>query len=343
MSTSLKSYLTALLLLFPSSPLGYLFSLSTAYRWNLWLLPPSAPPVRDRTTGEQGESDGRGVRNHLDASLNSTTRWICRSPAFHNCRWSKMDVGRIPLDRKSKKCQRSHSEWIVLNLSGNVIFSSLRPKIFFLLLEECAGMTEISAYLAEAYFNITCSTELVLGHQEDWWDIQLLIIQGQIFGCPRRTDPLSHPSNSAPHTSANTAWSQEHAKTFSINRNTGHHPRLSDLASPKMWHLPPFLLYTCCIHNSASGPLPPGIASSLSLLPVSPSHILIPLHTSINRALQSAENHTVLNAAVVQLQWAATDLYHWIKCGWGEKPCVLKPGTSPTLLSFTPHFPWTDA
>lgn len=30
---------------------------------------PSAPPVRDRATGERGESDGRGVRNHLDDSL----------------------------------------------------------------------------------------------------------------------------------------------------------------------------------------------------------------------------------------------------------------------------------
>lgn len=154
-----------------------------------------------------------------------------------------------------------------------------------------------------------------------------------------------HSSSSYTHVTANTACSHEHAKTISSYRKAGHRPRGSDLAWPKMWHLPLFIVHMMHPQFCLSS-LPPIQHLLLSLLPSSPvslSHTLIPLHTSINRALQSAQSHTVLNAAVVQLQWAAIDLYHWIKRGQGEKPSVLKLGTSPTPLSFTPHFPWTDA
>lgn len=78
----------------------------------------------------------------------------------------------------------------------------------------------------------------------------------------------------------------------------------------KTRHLPTprffFFLYADCFHSSAPGrSRPSGVSSSLL-----PSHSLIPLHTSINRALQSAQSRAVLNTAVVQLQWAATDLNH---------------------------------
>lgn len=67
-----------------------------------------------------------------------------------------------------------------------------------------------------------------------------------------------------------------------------------------------FFRYAGCFHSPAPGYSRPSSISS----PLLHSHSLIPLHTSINRALQSAHSHTVLNTAFVQLQWAATDLNH---------------------------------
>lgn len=148
----------------------------------------------------------------------------------------------------------------------------------------------------------------------------------------------SHHSDT--HVTANTAWSQKHAKTINIYRKAGNHPRVSNLALPKMWHLPLFY----CTHAASTIlplvalPIPPSHAASPPLLP---SHPLIPLHTSINRALQSAQSHTVLNAAVVQLQWAATDLYHWIKRG--RKAERAKTRDEPHFAFFYPPFLWTDA
>lgn len=50
-------------------------------------------------------------------------------------------------------------------------FFPLSDQRCFFLLEECGGMTEISVYVTVAYFDINCSAELVLRHQEDWLDI----------------------------------------------------------------------------------------------------------------------------------------------------------------------------
>lgn len=86
---------------------------------------------------EQQESRKRVMGKRRETTwmprANSSTRRIYGSLAFHNCRWSKMDVGRIPLDRKSKKCQKSQGGWIVLNPSGDFIFFPL-PTINMLFL-----------------------------------------------------------------------------------------------------------------------------------------------------------------------------------------------------------------
>lgn len=74
-----------------------------------------------------------------------------------------------------------------------------------------------------------------------------------------------------------------------------HHPWVTKSPLLKMWHWSLFL-YRCCIHSSALGRL------LQPRIPLPPCHPLIPLHTSINRRLQSAQSHIVLNAAVVQLQ-----------------------------------------
>lgn len=83
--------------------------------------------------------------------------------------------------------------------------------------------------------------------------------------------------------------------------------------------------------------IPPSHPAFLRLPPsLLPSHSLIPLHTSINRALQSAQSHTVLNAAVVQLQWAATDPNHWIRRG--RKAEHAKTMDEPLSTFFYPPF-----
>lgn len=87
---------------------------------------------------------------------------------------------------------------------------------------------------------------------------------------------------------------------------------------------PQFCLWSLC------WPLPPTPNLLRSL------HPLIPLHTSINRALQSARSHTVLNAAVVQLQWATADLYHWIKHWPGRKAERAKTRDEPHSFFFYP-------
>lgn len=119
-----------------STPLHHSFSPSTPYRWSPDPPSPTPSTPQHHLSGtEQQESGVRVMGEEWETTWMtrscSTTRWICRSPASHDCWWGKMDVSRFPLDRKSKKCQRSHSEWIVLNLSGNIIFPPLRPKISF--------------------------------------------------------------------------------------------------------------------------------------------------------------------------------------------------------------------
>lgn len=116
---------------------------------------------------------------------------------------------------------------------------------------------------------------------------------------------------------------------------------LGVLALPNMWYLPLFIVHKLfsqfCLWLLCPS-LPPIQHLFFSLPPsLLPSHSLIPLHTSINRALQSAQSHTVLNAAVVQLQWAAIDLNHWIKRG--RKAERAKTRDEPHSAFFYPPFP----
>lgn len=110
-------------------------------------------------------------------------------------------------------------------------------------------------------------------------------------------------------------------------------------ALPKMWHLPLFYCTQAVftVPPLVVLPIPPSHPAFLRLPPsLLPSYSLIPLHTSINRALQSAQSHTVLNAAVVQLQWAATDPNHWIKRG--RKAEHAKTMDEPLSTFFYPPF-----
>lgn len=115
-----------------SSSLLFSFSRSAPYRYN-----PRLPSwLQHHLSGmEQQESRRRAMVEEWETTWMArslcTTRWICRSPAFHNLCWGKMDVSRSPLDRKSKKCHRSHGEWIVLRPFGNVISLSARTEDVF--------------------------------------------------------------------------------------------------------------------------------------------------------------------------------------------------------------------
>lgn len=187
-----------------------------------------------------------------------------------------MDVGRIPLDRKSQKCQRSHGEWIVLFLSGNVIYFLLSDQRCFFMLWECGGMTKMSVYVTVAFLNINCSGKLFLRYREYCLDIQLLFIQGHTLYLAGLTGP-PYSNNFYTHAvTANTGCSHENAKMISIYRKAGHHPLVSNLALPKLWHLSLFIV--CMLHPQfCLWSLPPIQHLLLSLPPslisrLSPTH-----------------------------------------------------------------------
>lgn len=188
MSTSPKPYLPVLLLLLlpifltPLSDWAPLLPIDEIPSY----IPGSSHPQHHLAGTEQRESRERAMGKEWETNWmpgsNSITRRICRSPAFHNCRWSKMDVGRIPFDRKSKKCQRSHGEWIVLFLSGNVIYFLLSDQRCFFMLWECGGKS------LRVYRGLVSA----LRHWEGCVDIQLIFIQGHTvhLGWPHFTRTL---------------------------------------------------------------------------------------------------------------------------------------------------------
>ncbi len=170
MSTSLKSHLP-----FPPPLLHHSFSplYSPSMKCPTPFLTPSTPSTTcqeqsNRRAGWEWWAWSEKPPGRLTRT--ATTRWICRLPAY--CWWSKMDVSGIPLDRKSKKCQRSHGEWIVLNHSGNVISSPPVRKIFLLLTNVAEWLKWVFARL----LRILTLAALV----SSFWSIKRI---GRTFNC----------------------------------------------------------------------------------------------------------------------------------------------------------------
>lgn len=167
---------------------------------------------------------------------NSTTRWICRSLAFHNCWWSKMDVGGIPLDRKSKKCQGSHGEWIVLNLSGNIIFPFQTKYVFSCWSNAVEWLKWVFTWL-KLILALSALVSSFSGIERTGWTFSCSSLKVVYFSAVAGTRYIKT------HMQLLTVLELTRMKTINMYRKAGHHPRVSSLASLKMWHLPLFIVH----------------------------------------------------------------------------------------------------